>query len=211
MWRPRTLAARTGLTLAVALLAFLLFSLAVVAYYVLVPVGKRAADDLAGLIMLSAQTWVELPPDTRPDFERELLGKHGLRLSVVKEYMPSSRDREPYLHFLAEALAERIGEKVRIRANEAEPGWVCTEVPAGGRILRVCFARDRVGDRPPQAALMVALAGSLMILATTLLLVRRLTLPLAALLFLAMTWHSALNYYAGTRAVWKSRRYGKSN
>lgn len=38
-----------------------------------------------------------------------------------------------------------------------------------------------------------------------------LTLPLAALLFLAMTWHSAINYYTGTRAVWKSRRYNRSD
>jgi hopene-associated glycosyltransferase HpnB len=35
----------------------------------------------------------------------------------------------------------------------------------------------------------------------------RLTLPVSAALFLAMTWHSALNYYSGTRATWKSRHY----
>jgi hypothetical protein len=35
----------------------------------------------------------------------------------------------------------------------------------------------------------------------------RCTLPLAGLLFLAMTWHSAINYYTGTRATWKARRY----
>jgi len=35
----------------------------------------------------------------------------------------------------------------------------------------------------------------------------RATLPVAASLFLAMTWHSAINYYAGTRATWKARRY----
>lgn len=33
------------------------------------------------------------------------------------------------------------------------------------------------------------------------------SLPLSAVLFLAMTWHSAINYYSGTRAVWKSRQY----
>jgi hypothetical protein len=34
-----------------------------------------------------------------------------------------------------------------------------------------------------------------------------LTLPVAAALFLAMTWTSALNYWGGTRARWKSRNY----
>jgi hopene-associated glycosyltransferase HpnB len=36
---------------------------------------------------------------------------------------------------------------------------------------------------------------------------RALTLPLAALLFLAMTWSSALRYWRGTRSSWKGRSY----
>lgn len=35
-----------------------------------------------------------------------------------------------------------------------------------------------------------------------------LTLPVAAALFLAMTWSSALGYWRGTRASWKERDYG---
>jgi hypothetical protein len=34
-----------------------------------------------------------------------------------------------------------------------------------------------------------------------------LTLPLAACLFLAMTWGSAVRYWRGTRATWKNRDY----
>jgi hopene-associated glycosyltransferase HpnB len=37
-----------------------------------------------------------------------------------------------------------------------------------------------------------------------------LTLPLAAALFLAMTWSSALGYWRGTRASWKARDYGRA-
>jgi hypothetical protein len=37
-----------------------------------------------------------------------------------------------------------------------------------------------------------------------------LSLPLAGALFLAMTWSSALNYWRGTRATWKNRRYESS-
>jgi hypothetical protein len=36
------------------------------------------------------------------------------------------------------------------------------------------------------------------------------TLPLAGTLFLAMTWSSALQYWRGTRASWKSRTYDAS-
>jgi hopene-associated glycosyltransferase HpnB len=36
------------------------------------------------------------------------------------------------------------------------------------------------------------------------------TLPVAAALFLAMTWSSALRYWRGTRASWKARDYGRT-
>ena len=38
-----------------------------------------------------------------------------------------------------------------------------------------------------------------------------LTLPVAAALFLAMTWSSALGYWRGTRATWKNRSYGSTD
>ena len=37
-----------------------------------------------------------------------------------------------------------------------------------------------------------------------------LTLPVAAALFLAMTWSSAFGYWRGTRASWKARDYGRA-
>jgi hopene-associated glycosyltransferase HpnB len=37
-----------------------------------------------------------------------------------------------------------------------------------------------------------------------------LALPLAGALYLAMTWSSACNYWRGTRATWKNRRYDSS-
>ena len=37
------------------------------------------------------------------------------------------------------------------------------------------------------------------------------TLPVAAALFLAMTWSSAVRYWRGTRASWKAREYGRGD
>jgi hypothetical protein len=39
---------------------------------------------------------------------------------------------------------------------------------------------------------------------------RALTLPLVAVLFLAMTWTSALRYWRGTRSAWKGRIYARA-
>ena len=49
--------------LAAAVAAMILIS---VLALVLLPTAQRSASDLAGLMVLSAQTWVELPPETRP-------------------------------------------------------------------------------------------------------------------------------------------------
>jgi hypothetical protein len=35
------------------------------------------------------------------------------------------------------------------------------------------------------------------------------TLPVAGALFLAMTWTSAVTYWRGTRARWKTREYAR--
>jgi len=80
---PRSLFARTALTLALAFIVFQAAAFWVVYRTLIVPVAERSADDLAGLIVLSAQTWVELPPPTRAAFERELARRHGLRLTTV--------------------------------------------------------------------------------------------------------------------------------
>ena len=66
----RSLFARTALTLALAFIVFQAAAFWVVHRTLIVPVAERSADDLAGLIVLSAQTWVELPPETRAAFER---------------------------------------------------------------------------------------------------------------------------------------------
>jgi len=57
-----------------------LLVMGVFALWVLLPLARRSADDLAGLMVLSAQTWVELPPQTRAAFEIELRNKHDLAL-----------------------------------------------------------------------------------------------------------------------------------
>jgi len=55
--RAPTLFRRTALTLtaAFALLLFVVFG--ALAYYVTVPLGHRATEDLAALMVLSVQTW----------------------------------------------------------------------------------------------------------------------------------------------------------
>jgi len=179
--RPRTLLGRTGLTLTFALGGFLLFTVAVTGYYVLVPVAKRGADDLAALMVLSAKTWVELPPQTRVDFEWELLESHQLMLTDADIELPLARHSNPYVRFLEQALKRRLGQTVHLHTSLQPDRWYWADLPVAGRTIRIGFARERIAGQVPVAVVLVAAAGMVMILLTSLVLVRRLIRPLARL------------------------------
>lgn len=69
MSQQPSLARQNTVALALAFVVMELLVIAVFVGWVLLPLGRRSADDLAGLMVLSAQTWAELPPQTRAAFE----------------------------------------------------------------------------------------------------------------------------------------------
>jgi len=181
MGRSLTLFARTGITLAIALAVFMLFTVASIVNFILSPLAKQGAGDLAALMVLSAQTWVELPPETRPFLEQELMEEYRLKVTLEDAPLPTTTSLLPFLFFLEQALAKRIRQPAVIMTCSDNGVWYCADIPMGGRTIRVSFPRERIGVRPPTAALLVIVAGGAVILLTTLLLVRRLTRPLANL------------------------------
>ena len=174
----RSLFARTALTLALAFVVFQAAAFWVVTRTLIVPVAERSADDLAGLIVLSAQTWVELPPETRAAFERELARRHGLRLTTLD--VGATADA-PYFAFRKEieaALSRRVGGAVALRGVPGtEAAWL--DIPVGGHDLRAGFFPARYAVKPPLAAVAVIALGAFLSLLTALFLVRRITVPLA--------------------------------
>jgi len=182
MQKPQTLFAKTSITLTIAFLIFLLFSTFVVAYYILIPVSKRAANDFASLIVISAKTWGELPPSTRPAFEFELREKHELTITPVLTPLEFNRSPLPYIKFLEDALLRLTGEPIYVQTQQDGDGsCFCIDIPVYNRFIRVSFSRDRIGAKPPIASLYIILGGTLLIILTTLLLVRRITIPITKL------------------------------
>jgi len=178
---PKTLFARTGLTIAMAMLLVLIFSGGVIFYYILGPVARQAADDLAALMVLSSKTWVELPPQTRPDFEDELRTQHGLALTHADTPLAALVVKSPFMHFLESALSHRLGSAVSVLQDPAESDRLWVDIPIAGQTLRIGFSHHRIRARPPVAVLLLILGVSIITLLTSLLLVRRLTRPLARL------------------------------
>ncbi len=175
---PRSLFARTALTLALAFIVFQAAAFWVVTRTLIVPVAERSADDLAGLVVLSAQTWVELPPETRAAFERELARRHGLRLTTVDVGATADAPQFAFRTEIEAALSRRVGRAVVLRGvpNQAA-AWL--DIPVGGHDLRVGFFPGRYAVKPPLAAIAVVALGTLFSLLTALFLVRRITVPLA--------------------------------
>jgi two-component system osmolarity sensor histidine kinase EnvZ len=175
---PRSLFARTALTLALAFIMFQAAAFWVVYRTLIVPVAERSADDLAGLIVLSAQTWVELPPETRAAFEGELARRHGLRLTTVNVGATADAPRFAFRTEIEAALSRRVGESVVLRGvPDQAAAWL--DIPVGGHALRVGFFPGRYAVKPPLAALAVVAVGTFLSLLTALFLVRRITVPLA--------------------------------
>ncbi|OJW88978.1 ATP-binding protein [Thiobacillus sp. 65-1402] len=174
----RSLYARTALTLALAFIVFQAAAFWVVYRTLIVPVAERSADDLAGLIVLSAQTWVELPPPTRAAFERELARRHGLRLTTAATAAAADAPQFAFRAQIEAALSRRVGGPIVLRGVPGTAAaWL--DIPLGGHDLHAGFFPDRYAVKPPLAAIAVIAVGAFLSLLTALFLVRRLTVPLA--------------------------------
>jgi two-component system osmolarity sensor histidine kinase EnvZ len=174
----RSLFARTALTLALAFVVFQAAAFWVVTRTLIIPVAERSADDLAGLIVLSAQTWAELPPETRAAFERELARRHGLRLTTVDVGATADAPRFAFRKQIEAALSRRVGDAVVLSGVPGKAAaWL--DIPVGGHELRVGFFPDRYAVKPPLAAVAVIVLGAFLSLLTALFMVRRITVPLA--------------------------------
>ncbi|HEY9097295.1 MAG TPA: ATP-binding protein [Thiobacillus sp.] len=175
---PRSLFARTALALALAFIVFQTTAFWVVSRTLIIPVAERSADDLAGLIVLSAQTWVELPPKTREAFERELARQHGLRLTTANVGATADAPRFAFRKQIEAALSRRVGTDIKLRGVPGtKAAWL--DIPLGGHDLRTGFFPDRYAVKTPLAAIAVVAVGTLLSLLTALYLVRRITVPLA--------------------------------
>ena len=178
-----SLTQQNALLLVAFFIAFELVTAAATAYFLMLPMARRSAADLAGLMALSAQTWSELPPVTRPAFEIELARSHGLALRAEppQDAQPPSW-REPYLHFLVASLSARVGEAVAVSREEIEgTEWFWVSLPAGDGHLSVGLPHSRIGPRPIHALLASLAGGALLTLLAAWWLARRTTRPLQRL------------------------------
>ena len=173
--QPQSLLGRTNLTLAISSFAIVVVATFALNAFVIDPIAERSADDEAALLVLSAQTWAELPPQARPYFELELAQSHDLIISVAEQSLPPLERYLPFTQTLVEKLQQRLAIDVQMYDGE-DLIWV--DVPMAGYNLQIGFSPDRRDVQLLYVAIAIATSGAGIVFLTSLLIVRRIARPL---------------------------------
>jgi two-component system, OmpR family, osmolarity sensor histidine kinase EnvZ len=186
-----SLLTRTTLVLAVSALLIVIIAVLALNQFVIEPIAERSADDEAALLVLSAQTWVELPPDARPYFELELAQSHDLIISGERQALDPADLGRPYLSLLQDKLSDRLGIDVALyQGNELL--WV--DVPMGGFDLQIGFSPARRDIQPLYVGIIIVVLGALVVFMTSLYIVQRITRPLGLAAQRAETFRGGENF-----------------
>ena len=169
-----SLARQNALLLGLVFVVFELMAAAAVITLVMIPMARRSADDLANLMILSAQTWSELPPATRPDFELELTKTYLLALRAEPPRIDRDEWHGAYLYFLEAALAEKIGHAQHLTSETIDGEiWYWASLPSAQQHLAVGFPARRAVTHPFVAIMVSSVFGLILALLAAAWLARR--------------------------------------
>lgn len=178
---PRTLLCRTTLVIASVSVVFQIFAIGAIAYYALVPLGQRAADDLAARLVDVAEGWGRLPEAARHDYLTHALNTYEVRVGAADTPLSDFSKRLPYYYFIEDALGRRTGHDLELRGDPGESQWLWVDIPTARGPVRVGFSSERSGVFPPGALALILIVGAAATFITSAYLARRLTAPLRRL------------------------------
>lgn len=180
---PRTLFGRTALVIALVSFAFQIFTIAIITYFALVPLGRHATGDFAALMIETAQAWQNEPVAERPWLQDRIGRLHRLQVQDPPGEAGKFTRILPYFQLLEISLSARTGEAIELRATRGDDGeqWYWADLPAAGTKVRVGFPASRVDVQPWLAMLLILSVGALVTLVTSAWLARWLIAPLSRL------------------------------
>lgn len=171
---------RVALTFVAWIALFQLVVFGLSAWWVAWPLLRAASTDFAALIVLSGQTWIELPVERRAALETALQAEHGLRLVDAGSTLPTDTIYLPFVHLLRDQLATLTGQPAQVAWDAGQQRYLA-DIQVAGTHLRYAFSRARIGTNPPLAILAILLASLSLALLVASLVSRRLTRPLTRL------------------------------
>ena len=150
------------------------------AWWVAWPLLRAASNDFAALIVLSAQTWVELPPERRSALQAALSSEHGLHMVNAIPPLPEGTSYLPFIRLLQAKLSAVTGQPARVVWDQSRQHYL-VDIQLGKRPMRFAFAHQRIGTNPPYAILTIFLTSLSLALLVAHQVSRRLTRPLTRL------------------------------
>jgi two-component system osmolarity sensor histidine kinase EnvZ len=170
-------------TIGVVSIVFQLITISTLAYFMLVPLGQRAADDLANVMVHAAETWQALPVSERPAFAVKMKNQHELQINDAQTPLAVSTSLLPYLYFLENSLQKQMGREIPLKQSMEDGGdkWFWADIPIADSMVRLGFARSRLGVNPPIAFLLLISIGLYLTIITAVKLTGRLTVPIERL------------------------------
>jgi two-component system osmolarity sensor histidine kinase EnvZ len=182
LWkRLDSLFVKTSLTLSFSLTLFIILATSFAWFFILSPLSNRAADDMAALITLTSKTWTSLSVQEREAFEKKIALQHDLFFSGHEISTQALNKFYPFIPRLENALKRHTGQQVIIKRETKNETLFWFALHVDKENVNIGFYHDRPGPRPPIALTGVFVAAILVILFTTLLLVRRITHPVKRL------------------------------
>ncbi|MBE0593466.1 MAG: HAMP domain-containing protein [Gemmatimonadales bacterium] len=180
---PTTLFGRTALVIALVSFAFQFFTIAVITWFALMPLGRHATSDLAALMIDSAESWAAEPPAERPWLQERLFRTHRLQVQDPPGQVSGFTRQLPYFQLLETALSARSGRRVELGASHADDGerWYWADLPVDGATVRVGFPDSRVDVKPWLAMVLILSVGTIVALITSAWLAHWLIAPLSRL------------------------------
>ncbi len=181
MRRP-SLFRQTAGTLAMGIVALQIFSLLSIILTVLYPLAQRSAEDLAGLLIMSAQTYAEMPAAERPQFLQRLARDNHIEIGPPPVSFDVTGNRSHlYGKILAAELRRRLGHSVAVFTAHDPRGTLWVVIPTHGQSIWMHFARRRLTATLPLGLIFILGVSTLALLVLTIILVRRVLRPLAVL------------------------------
>ena len=174
---PKSLFLKTSLTLAFGLIIYTGLSIILVFHFILSPMTNRAAEDMAAFIAMVSESWSYLAADERLQLEAHLREEHQLFITSEPVVVTEIQSFYPFIPKLEKALLRHTGQKIVIKQNQQGRCCFWFDIREGEQVVRIGFFHERFGPRPPMALIGILSAACLLILLTTILLVRRITRP----------------------------------
>lgn len=128
------------------MLLFQLIAYSITVKLIVWPLAQTSADDLASLIVLSAQTLATAPPG-QPGLV-QIGTHHPLSLALVNAPVTGEATAVPFAELLQEALSQKTGQPIKVyKQDDTYSG----DIPVANHTVHFSFPHSRIGTDPFRA------------------------------------------------------------